>query len=161
MSGKTNATAASTLNKNDLIFITGAGGFIGGAFARYFHDQGFKRIRAIDRKPLPEWYQRVPDVGCLCMYLRKHDNCVRASEDAIEVYNIAADMSGMGFVGRFRVECLRSIFINKHMIEAVYGAGAKRYFYSSSACAYNVELQKGPNSRALKESDAYPASKTW
>lgn len=157
MAGKANATAASTLSKNDLIVITGAGGFIGGALARYFHDQGFARIRAIDKKPLPEWYQRVPDVECLCMDLKKHDNCVRASEDAIEVYNLAADMGGMGFIERFRVECLRSILINTHMIEAAYNAGAKRYFYSSSACAYNVELQKDPNSRALKESDAYPA----
>jgi len=63
----------------------------------------------------------------------------------------------MGFIERFRIECLRSILINTHMIEAAYRAGAQRYFYSSSACAYNVELQKDPNVRALKESDAYPA----
>ncbi|MEK7993045.1 MAG: NAD-dependent epimerase/dehydratase family protein, partial [Planctomycetota bacterium] len=74
-----------------------------------------------------------------------------------EVYNLAADMGGMGFIERFRVECLRSILINTHMIESAYRAGAERYFFSSSACAYNVELQKDPNSRALKESDAYPA----
>ena len=157
MAEKDNPTAASTLNKNDLIVITGAGGFIGGALARYFHDQGFERIRAVDRKPLPEWYQRVPGVECLSMDLKEHDNCVRASEDAAEVYNLAADMGGMGFIERFRVECLRSILINTHMIEAAYKAGARRYFFSSSACAYNVELQKDPNSRALKESDAYPA----
>jgi nucleoside-diphosphate-sugar epimerase len=66
-------------------------------------------------------------------------------------------MGGMGFIERFRIECLRSILINTHMIESAWRAGAKRYFFSSSACAYNVELQKSPDVRALKESDAYPA----
>ncbi len=152
-----NQTAASTLNKDDLIVIGGAGGFIAGALVRYFHNQGFTRIRAIDKKPLPEWYQRTPGVECLCMDLQYEDNCKRACEDAAEVYNLAADMGGMGFIERFRIECLRSILINTHMVEAAYRAGAKRFFFSSSACAYNVELQKDPNSRALKETDAYPA----
>jgi len=75
----------------------------------------------------------------------------------VEVYNLAADMGGMGFIERFRVECLRSILINTHMVEAAYRAGARRYFFSSSACAYNTTLQQDPNVRALKESDAYPA----
>jgi nucleoside-diphosphate-sugar epimerase len=66
-------------------------------------------------------------------------------------------MGGMGFIERFRVECLRSVLINTHMIEAAWRAGAQRYFYSSSACAYNTKLQEDPNVRALKESDAYPA----
>lgn len=150
-------TAATTLHKNDLIVITGAGGFIGGALAHYFHDQGFTHIRAIDKKPLPQWYQRVPGVESLCMDLSYRDNCIRASEGAVEVYNLAADMGGMGFIEHFRVECLRSILINTHMIEAAYQSGAERYFFSSSACAYNTDLQRDPNVRALKESDAYPA----
>ena len=157
MAAEKNARAASVLKKDDQIVIGGAGGFIAGALARHFHDQGFTRIRAIDKKPLPEWYQRVPGVECLCMDLSEEDNCKRACEDAVEVYNLAADMGGMGFIERFRIECLRSILINTHMIEAAYRAGAKRYFFSSSACAYNVELQKSPDCRALKESDAYPA----
>jgi nucleoside-diphosphate-sugar epimerase len=78
-------------------------------------------------------------------------------EGAVEVYNLAADMGGMGFIERFRVECLRSILVNTHMLEAAYRAGARRYFFSSSACAYNTLLQKDPKVRALKESDAYPA----
>src|SRR4029077_15986038 len=81
----------------------------------------------------------------------------RVCEGAVEVYNLAADMGGMGFIERFRVECLRSVLINTNMIEAAYKAGARRYFFSSSACAYNTLLQKDPNVRALKESDAYPA----
>jgi len=157
MATKENATAASTLKKDDQIVVAGAGGFIAGALVRRFHEQGFTRIRAIDKKPLPQWYQRTPGVECLCMDLKYEDNCKRACEDAVEVYNLAADMGGMGFIERFRIECLRSILINTHMIEAAYRAGAQRYFFSSSACAYNVELQKDPDCRALKESDAYPA----
>ena len=150
-------TAEQCLNKDDQIVICGGGGFIAGALARHFRNQGFTRIRAIDKKPLPEWYQRVPGVECLCMDLSDEDNCKRACEDAVEVYNLAADMGGMGFIERFRIECLRSILINTHLVEAAYRAGAERYFYSSSACAYNTDLQKDPNVRALKESDAYPA----
>ena len=143
--------------KDDLIVIGGAGGFIGGALARYFTDKGFTRIRAVDKKPLPEWYQRVPGTECLTIDLSEEANCKRACAGALEVYNLAADMGGMGFIERFRVECLRSILINTHMIEAAYTAGAKRYFFSSSACAYNTQLQQDPKVRALKESDAYPA----
>jgi nucleoside-diphosphate-sugar epimerase len=85
------------------------------------------------------------------------ENCRRACDGAAEVYNLAADMGGMGFIERFRVECLRSILINTNLIEAAYRAGARRYFFSSSACAYNTQLQQDPNVTALKESDAYPA----
>jgi len=145
------------LNKDDLIVITGAGGFIAGSLTRYFHNLGYTRIRAIDRKPLPDWYQRVPGVECLSMDLSEKDNCIRAAEGAVEVYNLAADMGGMGFIEHFRVECLRSILVNTNLIEAAYRAGAHRYFFSSSACAYNTLLQQDPDVRALKEADAYPA----
>ncbi|MGB2910486.1 MAG: NAD-dependent epimerase/dehydratase family protein [Anaerolineales bacterium] len=152
-----NPTAATTRNKDDLIVITGAGGFIAGSLVKYFHDSGFTLIRAVDKKPLPKWYQRVPGVENLSLDLSYRENCKRAVEGAVEVYNLAADMGGMGFIERFRVECLRSILINTHMLDASYWAGVQRYFFSSSACAYNIELQEDPNARALKESDAYPA----
>lgn len=145
------------LSTDDLIVVTGAGGFIGGALVRYFHEAGYSRIRAVDRKPLPDWYQRTPGVECLCLDLRREESALRAAEGAVEVYNLAADMGGMGFIERFRVECLRSILINTHLLEASHRAGVRRYFFSSSACAYNTELQKDPACRALKESDAYPA----
>jgi nucleoside-diphosphate-sugar epimerase len=124
---------------------------------RYFHERGFTRIRAVDKKPLSEWYQRIPGVESLSLDLSDPDNCRRAAEDAAEVYNLAADMGGMGFIERHRVDCLRSVLINTHMVEAAWRAGAQRYFFSSSACAYNTDLQKDPKVRALKESDAYPA----
>jgi nucleoside-diphosphate-sugar epimerase len=148
---------AKGIRKEDRIVIGGAGGFIGGALTQYFQDRGFTRIRAIDRKPLPDWYRRVPGVESLCLDLSEEVNCRKACEGAAEVYNLAADMGGMGFIERFRIQCLRSILINTHMIEAAYRAGAQRYFFSSSACAYNTLLQQDPKVRALKESDAYPA----
>jgi nucleoside-diphosphate-sugar epimerase len=145
------------LKKDDLIVITGGGGFIGGNLARYFTKKGFTNIRAVDKKPLYEWYLRTPGVECLSRDVSQEDSCRRVCEGAVEVYNLAADMGGMGFIERFRVECLRSILINTHMVEAAYQAGVRRYFYSSSACAYNTLLQKDAHVTALKESDAYPA----
>lgn len=151
------AANSPDLKKSDLIVIAGAGGFIGGALTRYFYNQGFTNIRAVDKKPLPHWYQRIPGVACFCLDLSDQDNAEKAVEGAAEVYNLAADMGGMGFIERFRIECLRSILINTHLIEAAYRAGVQRYFFSSSACAYNTTLQQDPDVRALKESDAYPA----
>ena len=145
------------LKKTDLIVITGGGGFIGGNLALYFKNKGFTNIRAVDKKPLYEWYLHTPGVQNICLDVSNEDNCHQVCEGAVEVYNLAADMGGMGFIERFRVECLRSILINTHMVEAAYRAGARRYFFSSSACAYNTDLQRDPNVRALKESDAYPA----
>jgi len=148
---------AEETGRDDLIVIAGAGGFIAGSLARYFRQRGFTRIRGVDKKPLGDWYQRPPGVECLSLDVSREENCRRVCEGAVEVYNLAADMGGMGFIERFRIECLRSVLINTHMIEAAWRAGARRYFYSSSACAYNTDLQKDPNVRALRESDAYPA----
>jgi nucleoside-diphosphate-sugar epimerase len=145
------------IDKNGLIVITGAGGFIGGNLVIYFKNKGFTRIRAVDKKPIAEWYLHTDGVESLCLDVSKEENCKRACEGAMEVYNLAADMGGMGFIEKNRVECLRSILINTNMLEAAYQAGVKRYFYSSSACVYNTDLQKDPRIIALKESDAYPA----
>ncbi len=134
------------------------GGSLPASLVRYFHDRGFTRIRAVDKKPLTQWYQRTPGVESLCLDLSEEENCRTAAEGAAEVYNLAADMGGMGFIERHRVECLRSILINTHLVESAWKAGAQRYFFSSSACAYNIDLQQDPKVRALKESDAYPAN---
>ncbi len=152
-----NLTAVDVLKKNDRIVICGAGGFIAGTLTKYFHDQGFTNIRAVDKKPLARWYRRLPGVENLCLDLSVEDNCKRAVEGAVEVYNLAADMGGMGFIEKFRIECMRSILITTHLLETSWKAGAKRFFFSSSACAYNIKLQQESGVRALKESDAYPA----
>src|SRR5487761_1214426 len=137
------------LKDSGLIAITGAGGFIGGNLVKYFRDKGFSRIRAADKKPLNEWYLRLPEAENLCLDCSDEEVCKRVCDGATEVYNLAGEMGGMGFIERFRVECLRSILINTHMVEAAYKAGTRRYFYSSSACAYNTTLQKDPDVRAL------------
>ena len=124
---------------------------------KYFCDKGFSRIRAVDKKPFSEWHLRIPEAENICLDCSNEEACKRVCDGATEVYNVAGDMGGMGFIERFRIECLRSILINTHMMESAYRAGAQRYFFSSSACAYNTLLQQDPNVRALKESDAYPA----
>ncbi len=149
--------AIDIIPKDSLIVIAGAGGFIGGSLARYFHNQGYTNIRAVDRKPLTYWFQRIPGVECICADLSEKENAIRAVEGAVEVYNLAADMGGMGFIEKYRIECLRSILINTHLIEAAYRAGVDRYYFASSACVYNSQLQVDPTLCSLKESDAYPA----
>ena len=145
------------MKSDSLIAVAGAGGFIGGHLVKHFLEKGFERIRAVDKRPFGQWYQLHPAAENLCLDCSSEQACIKVSEGASEVYNLAADMGGMGFIERFRVECLRSILINTHMIESAYRAGVQRYFYASSACVYNTQLQQDPNVRALKESDAYPA----
>jgi GDP-D-mannose 3', 5'-epimerase len=144
-------------NNGNLVAITGAGGFIGGNLVKYLRDKGLTRIRAADKKPFDEWYLRFPEVENLCLDCSDEQAAGRLCDGAAEVYNLAADMGGMGFIERHRVECLRNILINTRMIEAASRAGVRRYFFSSSACVYNTAGQQDPNAGALKESDAYPA----
>lgn len=144
-------------SQSNLIVITGAGGFIGGHLTKYFRDKGLTRIRAVDNKPLDQWHQRVPDIENVVLDCSQAENCRFVCQNASEVYNLATDMGGIGFIERFRVDCLRGILINTNMIEAAYRAGVQRYFFSSSACVYNVAIQQDPHGRPLKEADAYPA----
>ena len=116
------------MKKDELIVITGAGGFIGGNLARYFTKKGFTNIRAVDKKPLYEWYLHTPGVENLCLDVSVEENCRRVCEGAVEVYNLAADMGGMGFIERFRVECLRSILINTHMVRPLTGRARAAIF---------------------------------
>jgi nucleoside-diphosphate-sugar epimerase len=145
------------LSQDDLIVIAGAGGFIGGSLVRYFNDLGYTRIRAVDKKPLNNGYQLISEVENLCLDLIESEACFHAVENAVEVYKLAADMGGMGFIERFGVECMRSSLINTHLLEAACKAAVNRYFFASSACVYNTLLQQDPSVRALKESDAFPA----
>jgi len=139
------------------ILVTGAGGFIGGHLVKHFHEKGGAEIMAIDKKPLKDWYQHTPAVMELQLDLSDNGNR-RIMQGVDEVYQLAADMGGMGFIESHRVECLRSVLINTHLIEAAYKAGVQRYFYSSSACVYNTQIQADAHiALPLKESDAYPA----
>lgn len=138
------------------ILVCGGGGFIGGHLVKRLLDQGHT-VRAADVKPLPEWYQQHLGAENLSLDLSQSDNCHRSCAGMREVFNLAANMGGMGFIERFRIECMRSVLINVHMLEAAYYAGVQQFFYSSSACAYNVNLQAKADVVRLKESDAYPA----
>ena len=142
------------LKKSDLIVITGGGGFIGGNLALYFRKKGFTNIRAVDKKPLYEWYIQVPGVQNLCLDVSNEDNCHRVCEGAVEVYNLAADMGGMGFIEHNKALCMLSVLINTHMLEASIGAGVTRFFYASSACVYNADKQHDAHVIPLREEDA-------
>ena len=143
--------------QDDLILITGAGGFIGGAMVADLRGKGHGSIRAVDIKPLDEWYQTFPDVENLQLDLNLKESCDRAARGASEVYNFAANMGGMGFIENNKALCMLSVLINTHMLEAVQKFGVRRYFYSSSACVYNADKQRDPANPGLKEEDAYPA----
>jgi len=140
-----------------LVVVTGGGGFIGGSLVASLRQQGYKRIRAVDIKPLAHWYQRFPDVENLTLDLNLRENCDIAARDAHEIYNLAANMGGMGFIEKNKALCMLSVLINTHMLQAAEKHGVSRYFYSSSACVYNGDKQKTFEAPSLREEDAYPA----
>ncbi len=143
--------------REKLAVVAGAGGFIGGHLVADLRRQGCRRVRAVDIKPFEEWYQRFDDVENLRLDLNLRESCHAAVEGAREVYNLAANMGGMGFIENNKALCMLSVLINTHMLMAARDCGVERYFYSSSACVYNGEKQQDPISPALKEEDAYPA----
>ncbi|HEX4265683.1 MAG TPA: NAD-dependent epimerase/dehydratase family protein [Verrucomicrobiae bacterium] len=139
------------------IVVCGGGGFIGGHLVEDLLKQGHRDIRAVDIKPMDEWYQRFPEVENLQLDLQDKDACEQASRDAGMVYNLAADMGGMGFIENNRALCMLSVLINTHLLMAAKKFGVERYFYSSSACVYRADKQTSPDVVPLKEADAYPA----
>ncbi|MET0903197.1 MAG: NAD-dependent epimerase/dehydratase family protein [Acidimicrobiales bacterium] len=144
------------MTTDDLTVVTGAGGFIGGHLVADLRGDG-RAVRAVDLKPVDEWYQRFDDVENVVADLRQERACLEAAEGASTVYNLAADMGGMGFIENNRALCMLSVLINTHLLQASYHHGVKRYFFSSSACVYAAEHQRSPEVIALREGDAYPA----
>jgi len=143
--------------KDKMILVAGAGGFIGGAMVGELRRQGYRNIRAVDVKPLDEWYQVFKDADNLILDLNLKESCETATKGAAEVYNFAANMGGMGFIENNKALCMLSVLINTHMLQAAQKFGVEKFFYSSSACVYNGEKQTDPNNPGLKEEDAYPA----
>ena len=139
------------------VLVTGAGGFIGGHLVARLRMDGVEQIRAVDRAPVSQWYQRFDDVDNRCADLQEIDSCRDACADVDVVYNLAADMGGMGFIENNKALCMLSVLISTHMLEAARDAGVQRFFYSSSACVYAAGKQESPEVEPLRESDAYPA----
>jgi GDP-D-mannose 3',5'-epimerase len=139
------------------VVVTGAGGFIGGHLVGHLKRLGWRDVRAVDFKPTSEWYQQHPGVDERVLDLREAAACREAAQGATQVYNLAADMGGMGFIETHKAECMLSVLINTHMLMAAKDAGAKRFFFSSSACVYNGDKQVDADVTALREEDAYPA----
>jgi GDP-D-mannose 3', 5'-epimerase len=145
------------MEKNDLVVVTGAGGFIGGHLVGELRRRGHQRIRAVDIKPAGEWYQRFEDVDNLSFDLSELGACERAAAGSRYIFNLAADMGGMGFIELNKAACMLTVLINTHMLMAARKAGAERFFYSSSACVYAAEKQTTAAVTPLREPDAYPA----
>ena len=138
------------------ILVTGAGGFIGGQLVNELLAQGH-RVRAVDKKPQWQWYQRFPQADNMTLNLEEKEACITAVNGCDWVYNLAADMGGMGFIELNKGLCMLTVLINTHMLMAARQCGATRFFYSSSACVYAGYKQRETENPGLKEADAYPA----
>lgn len=144
------------MKKDDLIVVGGGGGFIGGHLISSLRSRGYTRLRCVDIKPFDEWHQRHDDVENLQLDLSEKANCYTACDGAAEVYSLAADMGGMGFIENNKALCMLSVLISTHMLMAAKDCEVQRMFYASSACVYNGSKQTEAAVTALREEDAYP-----
>ena len=140
----------------EIALVAGAGGFIGGHLVAELHRQNHA-VRAVDVKPIAEWYQVHAGAENVTADLKRIEECRRACRGVSEVYQLAADMGGMGFIELNKGLCMLSVLTSTHMLVAAREAGVQRFFYSSSACVYNADKQKSADVVALREEDAYPA----
>jgi GDP-D-mannose 3',5'-epimerase len=138
------------------ICIAGAGGFIGGHLAKSLFDEGAK-IVCSDIKPYELWFQTNENYKNFNLDLKEYENCLKITEGADYVYNMACNMGGMGFIENNKAECMLSVLINTNLLRACLVNNVKKYFFSSSACVYNSTKQSDVFVPGLKESDAYPA----
>jgi GDP-D-mannose 3', 5'-epimerase len=142
--------------RNTKVVVTGAGGFIGGHLVADLLRQGAD-VRAVDIKPFDQWYQTFSEADNRQLDLREAGACTESVAGRDTVFNLAADMGGMGFIENNKAACMLSVLINTHMLQSALGAGVERFFYASSACVYAAGKQRDPNVTALREADAYPA----
>src|ERR1700730_8332093 len=139
------------------VVVCGAGGFIGGHLVKRLREGGAAEVLAVDIKPVADWYQQTEGAENLSLDLKDKNNCYLVTEGMDAVFQLAADMGGMGFIENNRALCMLSVLTNTHMLMAARDQEVERLFYSSSACIYNGDKQKSPDVVALKEEDAYPA----
>ncbi|MFI9545853.1 NAD-dependent epimerase/dehydratase family protein [Streptomyces sp. NPDC052016] len=144
------------MSKQVDVVVAGGGGFIGGHLVGDLLAQGLT-VRSIDIKPRHEWYQVHQDAENVVADLSLLDSARAGVRDARQVYMLAADMGGMGFIENNKAACMMSVLTSTHMLQAAHEADVERYFYSSSACVYAAGKQTDPDVTALREEDAYPA----
>jgi nucleoside-diphosphate-sugar epimerase len=143
--------------KGKHILVCGAGGFIGGHLVRKLLESGAATVRAVDVKPISEWHQVSDDAENIEVDLSFRENCFAAVQGNSIVFQLAADMGGMGFIESNRALCMLNVLINTHMLLAARDYSVERFFFSSSACVYNLARQASPLVVPLREEDAYPA----
>ncbi len=145
------------LDNDELVVVAGAGGFIGGQLVADLLRRGCRRVRAVDIKPLDQWFRLFPGVINERRDLREREACYEVTDGAAWVYNLAADMGGMGFIETHKAACMLSVLINTHLLLAARDRGVRRFFFASSACVYAADKQTSTAVVPLKEEDAYPA----
>jgi nucleoside-diphosphate-sugar epimerase len=144
--------------KDKKILIVGAGGFIGGHLVKRLLKDG-NSIVAVDIKPKEYWFQDFVDAeNHYSMDMKDMINCRKVAKNIDYVFNMACNMGGMGFIENNKAECMQSVLINTNLLIASKENNVKRYFFSSSACAYNITKQQDVFIEGLKEEDAYPAN---
>ena len=143
--------------KDQKVTVCGAGGFIGGHLIKNLLNSGVEVVRAVDIKPVDEWYQVHTGIDNVEADLKDKSSCDMAVQGVNVLFNLAADMGGMGFIENNKALCMLSVLINTHLLMAARDAALSQFFFASSACVYNADKQKTPNVIPLKESDAYPA----
>jgi nucleoside-diphosphate-sugar epimerase len=143
--------------KGKHILVCGAGGFIGGHLVRRLLELGAATVRAVDSKPISEWFQVSNHADNVVLDLSSRANCASSVKGTSIVFQLAADMGGMGFIENNRALCMLNVLINTHMLLAARDHSVERFFFSSSACVYNLARQSSPLVVPLREEDAYPA----
>ena len=143
--------------RNKKILVVGAGGFIGGHLVnKLIKDGNF--IIAADIKPREHWFQEFEKAkNYYSIDMKEIENCRKVVKNVDYVFNMACNMGGMGFIENNKAECMQSVLINTNLLIACKEFGIKKYFFSSSACAYNQSIQQEVFIEGLKEDDAYPA----
>lgn len=138
------------------VLVAGGGGFIGGHLVADLLKQGLS-VRSVDVKPQSEWYQVHAGAENVVADLSLRENAQASTAGARQVYLLAADMGGMGFIENNKALCMLTVLTSTHLLEAARDHDVERVFYSSSACVYAADKQTDPHITALKEADAYPA----
>ena len=143
--------------KNKKILVVGAGGFIAGHLIKELIKNG-NSITATDIKPKEYWFQDFDTAkNFYSTDMKDIHNCRKVTDNIDYVFNMACNMGGMGFIENNKAECMQSVLINTNLLIACKESGVKKYFFSSSACAYNKKKQEDIFIKGLREDDAYPA----